>query len=152
VWIHAEAVFWLAFALFLALRFLNPDGWHPLWGGEKPMEFAQINAIARSAYFPPYDPWFADGYINYYYYGFYLIAFLLKAVGIPAEVGFNLAQPTVMALLASAVFSVGAAICSKLALSPRQILAGGWLAVGLVRRARGGRPVSLLDLGRQPRH
>jgi YYY domain-containing protein len=125
--LHAEAVFWLVFLFFLTLRLLNPDGWHPLWGGEKAMEFAQINAIGRSAYFPPYDPWYADGYVNYYYYGFYLIAFLLKATGIPAEVGFNLALPTVMAMLASGGFSVAAALARGLTRSPRLALLGGWL-------------------------
>ena len=113
--ISAEVVFWLVFAVFLGLRFLNPDGWHPIWGGEKPMEFAHLNATLRSAHFPPYDPWFADGYLNYYYYGIYLVAFLLKLTGIPSEIGFNLAQPTIMALLASGVFSLAATIGRGLA-------------------------------------
>jgi YYY domain-containing protein len=130
--LHAEAVFWLVFALFLAFRLVTPDGWHPIWGGEKAMEFAQINAVSRSAYFPPYDPWFADGYINYYYYGFYLVAFLLKAVGMPAEIGFNLALPTMMAMLAAGGFSVAAALAGGLTRSPRFAIAGGWLgALGL---------------------
>src|SRR5262249_42962460 len=89
----SEAVFWLVFAVFLVFRWINPDSWHPFWGGEKPMEFAHINAILRSAHFPPYDPWFADGYINYYYYGLYLVAFCIKLTGIPTEIAFNLAQP-----------------------------------------------------------
>jgi YYY domain-containing protein len=126
-WLHAEAVFWLVFALFLAFRLINPDGWHPIWGGEKAMELAQINAIGRSAYFPPYDPWYADGYVNYYYYGFYLVTFLLKATGMPAEVGFNLALPTMMGLLASGGFSVAAALSRGLTRSPRLAVAGGWL-------------------------
>jgi YYY domain-containing protein len=126
LWLHAEAAFWLTFVFFLVLRFLNPDSWHPLWGGEKPMEFALINAIGRSAYFPPYDPWFADGYVNYYYYGFYLVSFMLKATGIPSEIGFNLAQPAVMALLASGVFSCGAALGQRLTRSPRMTQAAGW--------------------------
>jgi YYY domain-containing protein len=128
-WVHAEVAFWLVFFLFLAFRLIDPDGWHPLWGGEKPMEFAQINAIGRSAFFPPYDPWYADGYINYYYYGFYLVAFLLKATGIPSEIGFNLTQPTIIAMLASGVFTLGTAICGKLTRSPRLAIAGGWLTV-----------------------
>ena len=93
------------------------------------MELAQINAIARSAYFPPYDPWYSDGYVNYYYYGFYLVAFLLKATGIPAEIGFNLALPTMMGLLASGGFTVAAALARGLTRSPRMALVGGWSGV-----------------------
>jgi YYY domain-containing protein len=101
-----EIVFWSIFALFLVFRYLNPDSWHVFWGGEKPMEFAHINAILRSANFPPYDPWFSDGYINYYYYGLYLVAYMIKATGIPSEIAFNLAQPTVIAMLALAAYGV----------------------------------------------
>jgi YYY domain-containing protein len=127
--LHPEAAFWLVFLIFLTFRLINPDSWHPFWGGEKPMEFAQINAIARSAYFPPYDPWYSDGYVNYYYYGFYLVAFLLKATGIPAEIGFNLALPTMMGLLASGGFSVAAALARGLTRSSRMAIVGGWSAV-----------------------
>src|SRR5215207_2917694 len=127
--IHAEVAFWLVFLIFLAFRLITPDGWHPFWGGEKPMEFAQINAIARSAYFPPYDPWYSDGYLNYYYYGFYLVAFLLKATGIPAELGFNLALPTFMGMLASGGFTVAAALTRGLTRSSRMALLGGWSGV-----------------------
>jgi YYY domain-containing protein len=126
LWVHAEVVFWLVLAMFLAFRFMVPDGWHPFWGGEKPMEFALINAISRSAFFPPYDPWFADGYVNYYYYGFYLVSFLFKATGIPAEIGFNLALPTVMAMLAGGGFSVAAALARQLTRSSRLAVVAGW--------------------------
>jgi YYY domain-containing protein len=131
-WLHPEAAFWIVFLIFLAFRLINPDSWHPFWGGEKPMEFAQINAIARSAYFPPYDPWYSDGYINYYYYGFYLVAFLLKAAGIPAEIGFNLALPTMMGMLASGGFSVAAALGRALTRSTRMAVLGGWSGVLLL--------------------
>ena len=125
--VGAETTFWGVFGIFLLFRFLNPDGWHPIWGGEKPMEFAHLNATLRSAHFPPYDPWFADGYLNYYYYGTYLVAFLLKLTGIPSELGFNLAQPTMMALLASGVFSLAATIGRGL--SRRGAMLAGTVAV-----------------------
>jgi YYY domain-containing protein len=112
--VAGELVFWGVFAFWLLMRYFNPDSWHPIWGGEKPMEFAHINAILRSAHFPPLDPWYAGGYINYYYYGLYLVAFCFKLTGIPSEIGFNLAQPTVIALLASGAFSVAAALGSRL--------------------------------------
>ena len=126
---HPELAFWVVFAIFLAFRFAVPDGWHPIWGGEKPMEFALINAIGRSAYFPPYDPWFADGYVNYYYYGFYLVSYLFKLIGIPSEVGFNLALPTMMGLLGGASFSVASAVAQSISASRRTRLMAGWAAV-----------------------
>ncbi|MER3486459.1 MAG: hypothetical protein C4345_11320, partial [Chloroflexota bacterium] len=43
----SEAAFWAAFCVFLGFRLLDPDLWHPIFGGEKPMELAYINAIAR---------------------------------------------------------------------------------------------------------
>ncbi|MGB3307448.1 MAG: DUF2298 domain-containing protein [Thermomicrobiales bacterium] len=112
--VAAELVFWGVFALFLVHRLINPDSYHPYWGGEKAMEFAHINAILRSAHFPPVDPWYAGGFINYYYYGEYLVAFLIKLTGIPTEIAFNLAQPTIIALLASGAFSVAAAFGKRI--------------------------------------
>ena len=132
--IGGETVFWVVFAVFLAFRWVNPDSWHPEWGGEKPMEFAHLNAILRSAHFPPYDPWFSDGYINYYYYGLYLVAFCFKLTGIPSEIAFNLAQPTVMALLASCGYSVAATLGRAIARRVSPVIpgvAGALLIVGI---------------------
>ena len=109
----AEAAFWIIFIVFLVLRFFNPDSWHPIWGGEKPMEFAHINAILRTPYFPAFDPWFSGGILNYYYYGEYLVAFLIKLTGIPSEIAFNLAQPTMLGLAASAMSRVVVAMSHR---------------------------------------
>lgn len=125
----AEIAFWAVFTLFLMFRFLNPDSWHPIWGGEKPMEFAHLNATLRSASFPPYDPWFSDGVINYYYYGLYLVAFLAKLAGIPSEIAFNLAQPTMLGLLASGLFSVASALGHDLGRRMRVGVVAGCAAV-----------------------
>lgn len=122
--ITSEAIFWGVFALFLLYRLINPDSYHPYWGGEKPMEFAHLNAILRSAHFPPVDPWYSGGSINYYYYGTYLVAFLIKLTGIPVEFAFNLAQPTFPALLASTSFSLGAGLGKRM-IGTRS---GAWIA------------------------
>ncbi|MDQ3524816.1 MAG: DUF2298 domain-containing protein, partial [Chloroflexota bacterium] len=140
----AEAVFWFAFVAFLVFKAINPDSWHPYWGGEKPMEFAQINAIVRSATFPPVDPWYAQGVINYYYYSFYLVAFLIKLTGVPVEFAFNLAQPMVMGLLASGVFSVGAMIGHRITRGRQSGIVSGLMAVALV--SFGGSMVSVAQL------
>ncbi|MDQ4044178.1 MAG: DUF2298 domain-containing protein, partial [Chloroflexota bacterium] len=140
----AEVVFWLTFGIFLVFKLINPDSWHFWWGGEKPMEFAQINAVLRSPTFPPVDPWYAQGFINYYYYSFYLVAFLIKLTGIPTEYAFNLAQPTVMALLAAGTFSVGAMLASRLWRARQSALLGGVLAVLVVSFAGNMRSVALV--------
>ena len=125
----AEAAFWIVFLIFLALRFFNPDSWHPIWGGEKPMEFAHINAILRTPYFPAFDPWFSGGVLNYYYYGEYLVAFLIKLTGIPSEIAFNLAQPTFMGLAASAMYSTVVAISSRISRDRVDPLVAGFCGV-----------------------
>ncbi|MGH2496154.1 MAG: DUF2298 domain-containing protein [Ktedonobacteraceae bacterium] len=119
-----EGLFTLAFLLFVGIRALNPDLWNIYLGGEKPMEMAFLNAILRSPYMPPLDPWYAGGYINYYYFGYILIGAFIKLTGIAPATAFNLAIPTLFALTFTGAFALVYSLSRRFSLA----LLGGYFA------------------------
>ncbi len=143
VW--AEVVFLGAFLAFTAVRAAYPDLWHIQYGGERTQEVSFMNSILRSQYFPPADPWFAGGTLNYYYYGQYLMGMLMKLSGIATPVGFNLALPTLYALTLSIAFSIGYNATGRLSIGAAALALEGVLGnLGMVPQfaALNPKPVS----------
>lgn len=102
-----EILFLTFFLIDLLIRLGNSDLWHPSKGGERPMDFSYFNAVLKSTSFPPYDPWFAGGYINYYYYGFVIAGAPVKLLGIVPSIAYNFILPTWFAMIAIGAFAIG---------------------------------------------
>ena len=116
-----EAIFMMIFLFSLWVRVGNPDLWNPWLGGEKPMDFAFFNAILKSVYFPPENPWFSGHYLNYYYYGYVIAAIPTKLLGILPSSAYNLILPSWFAMTGVGIFSVSYNLVSGLHINQNQI-------------------------------
>ncbi|HMP41419.1 MAG TPA: DUF2298 domain-containing protein, partial [Roseiflexaceae bacterium] len=97
-----EVIFALALVFAALLRSYQPDP----WGTERPMDYAFFNAITRSPAFPPHDPWMAGLSINYYYFGYLLMAVVQLVAGAPPAAAYNLSLALVFALAALGIAGV----------------------------------------------
>lgn len=100
--IASELLFLVVFVAWSAFRAFNPD----IAGTEKPMEFAFINGVLASPLLPPQDPWLSGYGISYYYFGYVMLAALIRLTGVLPEVGFNLGVAMWYALVMTAAFGV----------------------------------------------
>jgi len=97
-----ELLFAAVFVAWTAFRAYNPE----IAGTEKPMEFAFINGILRSRFFPPQDPWLSGYGISYYYFGYVMLGLLIRLTGVDPAVGFNLGVALWYALTMVGAFAV----------------------------------------------
>ncbi len=97
-----EAIFLTAYLGFGLIRMFNPE----VVNTEKFMDFAFMSGAWRSESFPPLDPWFAGGTINYYYFGHLSVAILTRLSGLPLAETFNLTLALLFGLAALGAFGV----------------------------------------------
>ncbi len=97
-----EGLFLSTFVLAVFLRSFAPE----IQWGEKPFELAFVNAINRSEFFPPDDPWLSGNSISYYHFGYLMASTLTKLTGLGTNYTFYLTLSLVAALAATAIFGV----------------------------------------------
>jgi YYY domain-containing protein len=99
-----ELVFLIFFFLMLEVRFVNPT----ISYAEKFMDHAFLASVMRQPVVPPLDPWFSGGFLNVYYYlGYWMFGCLAIVSGVPSNIAFNLALPTVLAVSAVTLYAIG---------------------------------------------
>jgi YYY domain-containing protein len=99
-----ELVFAIFFFLMLEVRYVNPT----ISYAEKFMDHAFLASVMRQPVVPPLDPWFAGGTLNVYYYlGYWMFGCLALACGVPSNIAFNLALPTVLGVSAVTLYAIG---------------------------------------------
>ncbi len=89
--VRADGLWTVGFLFFVAQRWMAPD----IFGAEKYMDFAFINALLRAPSMPPYDPWMSGDTINYYYFGYLMFANLMRVAPVAETISYNLCVATV---------------------------------------------------------
>jgi YYY domain-containing protein len=99
-----ELIFAAGFIFFLIIRVHLSE----IYGQEKFMDFGFLNAMIRTSTFPPADPWFAGGSLNFYYYfGYLSVGALGKLCSVEPSILFNLAIAFTIALSLNLFFGIG---------------------------------------------
>lgn len=116
---HWGLLFFICFFLMLDVRFANPT----ISYAEKFMDHAFLASVIRTPVVPPLDPWFGGGTLNVYYYlGYWLFGCLAIVSGVPSNIAFNLALPTVFALTAVNVYAIGTLVLDRFRWLPLLVL------------------------------
>jgi len=154
--IFEEMMFLLTLAAWSYVRATEPS----IRGLEKFMDFGFVNSILRTTFFPPKDMWLTQSpdytgghFINYYYFGHYITAFLTKLTGIDSVITYNLAIATLFAFTFTLSFSLGTnllylfQLSQKLISNSKKLVVSGFLAAFLVSLGGNLHPLYVLTSG-----
>ncbi len=120
--VAVEAVFFIALFAGAHVRSFIPE----IAGTEKPMDFMYLNAVDRSRFFPPEDPWLAGFDVSYYYFGYLIQAMIGNLAAVKTSVAFNLGLVSTAALAATAALGLGYDLALMLRRqAPRMALGAG---------------------------
>ena len=104
-----DALWTAGFLFFAWQRSLAPE----IFGAEKYMDFAFLNALTRVDSMPPEDPWMAGEAFNYYYLGYLMMAYLWRLLPIDAAYAYNLSVAMLAGLAFSQAASIGRALAGR---------------------------------------
>ncbi|MFQ5493431.1 MAG: DUF2298 domain-containing protein [Candidatus Dojkabacteria bacterium] len=124
-----ELIFLLILGIWAYIRSFNSQ----IQGTEKFMNLAFMNSILRTEFFPPLDPWFSGGTINYYYLGHYMYSFLAKLLSMGMGLVYSLALVTIIAQTFVSLFSIFVKLSEKMQPKFRYglaILGSFWITFG----------------------
>lgn len=97
-----ETIFVVGFVLWSLARSFHPD----ITGTEKPMDLMLLEATGRASHFPPVDLWLSGHTVNYYYFGYLLIAMMGRLSGTSFLVSYNLGLALILGLGLAGSYSI----------------------------------------------
>jgi YYY domain-containing protein len=110
-WLKGEAIFAALVLVYVLIEIHNPRT--PLHNGDQGLDSALVNAIGRSDWFPPYDPWLSGWQLNYYYFGYLGQSILTRLTEVTPSVAYSLGMVTIIASTTSICLSTGWALTRR---------------------------------------
>ncbi|KPU46233.1 hypothetical protein OXPF_01520 [Oxobacter pfennigii] len=132
---NRKIIIWeeIGFLVFLLIwcyvRGLHPD----IYGLEKFMDYGFVNSILKTEFMPPVDMWLSGKSINYYYYGHYICAFLVKLIDVESSTGYNIMLAMIFSFTFMMTFSIASNVLFLLKKeNMKRIIAAGIISSMLV--------------------
>lgn len=122
-YIYLEIFFFLSLLFWSYIKGFQPD----IHGLEKFMDFGFMNSILRSEYMPPTDMWLPPHSINYYYFGHFVTAVLMKTTNISPFIAYNLMLASIFAFTTTSAFSIVSTLTNQVLKNKKATIAAGIL-------------------------